>query len=144
MTAHLSPHRPSRLPKYSELCLEALINHGLADSMSLGGAFGLLHYLDYRETRDVDAWWSADASADERSRVVSVLETVLRPFGDVRTRSWGDVVSVELEDEEGPSFSFQIANRSVALEAPLRSDGERVQAKRLRDWFVQDFLGRTS
>jgi len=119
--AHPSPRRPSRLPKYSELCLRALVDNGLADSISLGGAFGLLHYLDYRETRDVDAWWSTAATGQDRRRLVSVLEATLQPFGAVRTRSWGDVVSVELEADDGHTFSFQLANRSAVLEAPLRA-----------------------
>lgn len=40
------------------------------------------------------------------------------PFGEVRTRTWGDVMSVELRQEGRAIFSFQIANRSVLLEAP--------------------------
>jgi hypothetical protein len=119
--ARLSPRRPSKLPKYSELCLQALVENGLSDVVSLGGAFALLHYLDHRETRDVDAWWSDSAAAEDRRRVVSVLETVLQPFGNVRTRSWGDVVSIELEDDDGGTFGFQLANRSAALEKPLRA-----------------------
>ena len=121
MAPEVSPHRPSKLPKYSELCLEALVKNELADLISLGGAFALLHYLDYRQTRDVDAWWIGVVSSKDRTRVVSVLEATLRPFGRVHTRSWGDVVSVELEDEEGQTFSFQIADRTAFLEAPLRA-----------------------
>jgi hypothetical protein len=94
----------------------------LADRISLGGAFGLLHYLDYRTTRDIDAWWSKDAGSEDRRLVVETIQEVLRGFGTVRTRAWGDVVSIELEDdEEGNTFSFQIAHRTVALEPPSRA-----------------------
>ncbi len=54
----LQPRRPEHLPDHREMCLQALVEHGLAEHISLGGALGLLHYLDYRATHDVDAWWS--------------------------------------------------------------------------------------
>lgn len=41
------PRRPEHLPDYSEMCLQALVDHGLAEKISLGCALGLLHY--YRE-----------------------------------------------------------------------------------------------
>jgi hypothetical protein len=110
------PRRPEHLPDYSEMCLQALVDHGLAEKISLGGAFGLLHYYDYRVTHDVDAWWSDTATADDRQRVVQVLETVLSRAGDVRTRAWGDVTSVELALAGKVVFSFQIARRSAQLE----------------------------
>jgi len=97
------------------------VERGLADFISLGGAFALLHYLDYRATRDVDAWWSPDAGLRDRERVVETLKEALRPHGTVQTRAWGDVVSVELEDEIGETFSFQIAARSAMLESPSRA-----------------------
>jgi hypothetical protein len=45
-----------------------------------------------------------------------VLEKTLREFGPVRTRAWGDVVSIELQSDGGQVFSFQIAQRSARLE----------------------------
>ncbi len=73
------PERPARLPDYSEDCLRALVKSGLAGEISLGGALGLLHYLDYRSTRDVYAWWSEDATEEDRRRIVDTLESVLKP-----------------------------------------------------------------
>ena len=52
------PRRPTHLPDYAEACLQALADHGMGKKISLGGALGLLHYLDYRPTHDVDAWWA--------------------------------------------------------------------------------------
>jgi hypothetical protein len=60
--------------------------------VSLGGAFGLAHYYEYRTTHDLDAWWTSEA-----------------------TRAWGDVVSVELRQGGRTTFSFQIAARSALL-----------------------------
>ena len=113
---NLLPHRPTHMPEYAEACLQALVEQGLGDKISLGGALGLLHYLDYRPTHDVDAWWDTSATSEERQRVVHTLETTLRSLGQVKTRAWGDVVSVELLRENKTVFSFQIAWRSAQLE----------------------------
>jgi hypothetical protein len=76
----------------------------------------LLHYLDYRPTHDMDARWVSSATEKDRRRVVEVVETALRPFGQVRRRAWGDAVSLELVRKGSVAFSFQIAHRSVQLE----------------------------
>jgi hypothetical protein len=111
------PKRPSQLSVYASSTLQALADEGLGHTISLGGALGLLHYLDYRATHDVDAWWSPSATMEERERVLQTIEESLRPFGDVRRRSWGDVVSVELKVSGKTIFSFQIASRSAQLAA---------------------------
>ncbi len=46
----MKPVRPHHAPQHAELCLEALARRDLGDRISLGGAFGLLHYHDYRPT----------------------------------------------------------------------------------------------
>lgn len=115
----MEPHRPSHLPTYAEACLRALGDEGLGEKISVGGALGLLHYLDYRPTHDVDAWWESSAAAEDRRRVISVIKKTLETFGQVRTRTWGDVVSVELTHEGKTIFSFQIARRSARLEPPV-------------------------
>lgn len=112
------PSRPTHVSEYAEACLHALAASGLGERISIGGAFGLLHYLDYRPTHDVDAWWVSSATEKSRRRVVEVIEAALRPFGQVRRRAWGDVVSVELVCEGKVVFSFQIAHRSAQLESP--------------------------
>ncbi len=83
--------------------------------MSLGGAFGLAHYYEYRTTHDIDAWWTSEATRDARNRVVAIIEQTLAGLGQTRTRAWGDVVSVELRQEGRTNFSFQIAARSALL-----------------------------
>jgi hypothetical protein len=110
------PSRPTHLPKYADACLEALAAQGLGDRISLGGALGLLHYLDYRSTHDVDAWWVSSATAHERQQVTRTIEAVLGPFGQVRRRTWADVVSVDLAQGGKTIFSFQIARRDVQLQ----------------------------
>ena len=116
---NIKPQQPAHLSPYAKACLNALVKADLAKHISLGGAFGLFHYLDFRSTHDVDAWWSDGATERERKSVVSVLETALSEFGNVQTRSWGDVVSVELLQEDKVVFSFQIAARSSRIEESI-------------------------
>jgi hypothetical protein len=112
------PRRPSHLSDYAEVCLQALADQGLGSTISLGGAFGLLHYLDYRPTHDVDAWWVASATADEQEAVLRTIEGALQAFGKVQRRAWGDVVSIELVRDDSTVFGFQIARRSARLQPP--------------------------
>jgi hypothetical protein len=111
----LQPHRPTHLPAYAEMCLQSLVKQGLNDKISLGGAFGLLHYLDYRATHDVDAWWAVSATGRDKEKVVETLRSALSPYGEIQARAWGDVVSLELMQGGKTVFSFQIAQRSVQL-----------------------------
>jgi hypothetical protein len=43
--SQLEPSRPTYVSNYAEACLQALAASGLGDKLSLGGAFGLLHYM---------------------------------------------------------------------------------------------------
>jgi len=127
------PRRPSQLSDYADRTLQALAAEGLGHKISLGGALGLLHYLDYRSTHDVDAWWSPSATGEERERVLRTIEASLQPFGEVGTRSWGEVVSVELRIAGRKVFSFQIASRSAQLTAPERLPWADVSLDSLTD-----------
>ena len=109
------PKLPAHLSEYGRICLQALADAGLGEKISLGGALGLLHYLDYRPTHDVDAWWGTITERD-RQEIIATIEHALQPFGKVRTRAWGEVVSIELQEDAGKTFSFQIARRSAQLE----------------------------
>jgi hypothetical protein len=96
-----------------------LVKANLADRISLGGALGLFHYLDYRPTHDVDAWWSESIKQEQKQAVLQILETTLSAFGKVRLRSWGEVESIELSQDGKTVFGFQIARRSAQLEPPV-------------------------
>lgn len=129
-----TPKRPTHIPDYAEVCLAALVAHGLGDKVSLGGAFALLHYLDYRSTYDVDAWWQLTATTQERQQVVNVLEQTLKLYGTVRIRSFGDVTSVELAtDARKKAFSFQIAQRSAQLSPSTTAMWLNIQLDSLAD-----------
>jgi hypothetical protein len=116
LTVKNIPGRPTNIPPHAETCLRALVAKGLNDKISLGGAFGLLHYLDYRPTHDVDAWWDASATTRDKEQAIQVIEAALRPHGQVRIRTWGDVVSIELMQADQTAFSFQVAARATQLQ----------------------------
>ena len=115
----IQPRQPSHLSPYVRACLDALVKANLADRISLGGDFGLFHYFDYRPSHDVDTWWSESLTEGQKEAVVKVLERTLSNFGSVRVRAWGDVVSVELSQQDKTVFSFQIAARTTRLEEPV-------------------------
>jgi len=115
----IQPKQPSILSPYALACLNALVKANLAMRISLGGAFGLFHYIDYRPTHAVTAWWSEPLTEQQRQAVVQELEKTFSNFGSVHVRAWGDVVSVELLQDGKTIFSFQIAPRTIRLEEPI-------------------------
>jgi len=115
----IQPQQPSHLSLYAQACLKALVKEKIADRISLGGALGLFHYVDFRPTYDVDAWWSWALTEAQKQEVTRTLETTLAAFGLVHIRSWGDVVSIELSQDGKKVFSFQIAARSIRLEETI-------------------------
>ena len=114
------------MPEHAQACIMALADANLGDRISLGGAFGLLHYYDYRSTHDVEARWAASATEEDRQRVLQVLEDTLADRGPTRRRAWGDTASVELRQGGRTVFSFQIAHRSAQLEPSVESPWEGV------------------
>lgn len=119
---NLEPKTPRQVSNYTRSTLQALVNKDLGEHIILGGAFGLAYYYEYRSTNDMDAWWEESAGNIEKRAVIECIENELHNFGEVRTRQWGDVVSVELlsENSNQVAFSFQIAQRTVRLQEPLR------------------------
>jgi hypothetical protein len=74
---NIHPRQPSHLSLYARARLDALVTANLADRISLGGALGLFHYLEYRPTHDVDAWWSEPLTEGQKQEVTRTLETTL-------------------------------------------------------------------
>ena len=115
----VEPKLPKEISPFARSCIDALALNGLGRHLSIGGAFGLAHYHEYRPTYDVDAWWRQPVSREDRDAIVAALTRALESFGIARTRAWGDVVSVELEQGGKTVFSFQIADRSAQIAAPI-------------------------
>lgn len=135
------PRRPQQMSEYALACLQALAARGLGRKVSLGGALGLAHYYEYRSTHDVDAWWTAEASTEDQRQVVHALREALSPFGAVRVRTWGDVVSVELQQAERVVFGFQIARRSAQLAPSQPAPWIDVLLDRLEDLVASKMVG---
>lgn len=113
--------KPAKIDEFALACLESLKNSALGKYIVLGGAFGLAHYHEYRTTKDIDAWWTEDAGEKEKERLINLLEGILKTFGKVVVRRFGDVVSVDLRQGNQVVFNFQIAGRSALLKAPSES-----------------------
>ena len=118
------PIKPSTLDPRAERLLEWMGAQPWARCIVLGGGVALKHYLDYRGTKDCDAWWHQDAQAADRRQIVSEVAGALRalnPGSEIRLREFNEVNSVELFEGGQAKFSFQIAKRDVQLEPYLPS-----------------------
>jgi len=127
------PSRPANLTQYAELCLRALAERDLGKAISIGGGLGLLHYLDYRPTHDVDAWWQPDISAEMQRRVLNVIHRALTSYGDISRKQWGEVISVELAQKGRIVFGFQIAQRYARLQPSVKMGWVEVLVDNLAD-----------
>ena len=120
----MEPRKPVNLDPRAVALLEWMGAQPWAGLVVLGGGVALKHYLDYRGTKDCDAWWHGEASAEDRRRIVSAVTDALRaqnPGSEIRLREFNEVNSVELFQNGQAKFSFQIAKRDVQLEPYLPS-----------------------
>ncbi len=102
----IQPKQPSLLSGYAEACLKALVKANLADRISIRGAFGLFHYIDYRPTQDMEAWWSQTITEAQKKEVIFTIQSALRSFVKLSLDHGGDVVSDELSQDNKKVFSF--------------------------------------
>lgn len=124
---------PKSVNDLARSCLTALQNSGQGRFISLGGAIALAHYYDYRATKDVDAWWTEEATEEIKKSIIKVLNEALNYFGSVSVRRFGDVVSVDLSQNQKIIFNFQIANRSVLLRPYATSPWPEIKLDSLDD-----------
>lgn len=126
--------KPRSLDPLAEEILGRLSRHPEASEIVLGGYFALQHYADYRQTHDIDAWWKTRASqAAEEVIRMSMSEVAAARGLAMQERSFGDTLSFELHRGGVREFSFQIAVRSVGIEAPLTSAWPPILIESLRD-----------
>ncbi len=126
-----------KVPRIDPLASEILTElRGLpeADRIILGGYFVLRHYLDYRTTHDIDAWWATGRSESAMAGIRRAMETVAGRHGmQLREREWGETASFELVEAGRRIFSFQIAVRSIELEEPQMSAWSPILLESLAD-----------
>lgn len=128
------PARPVNVDPLAAEILEGLRGSSEAGEIILGGYFALKHYLDYRPTHDIDAWWRTTRLAATLDRIRAVMQNVAeRRDMELREREWGDVASFELIEDGRKVFSFQIATRSVELNPPLKSAWDPILVESLAD-----------
>jgi len=129
-----APQKPASLDPIASEILMALAQESAASEIVLGGYFALKHYVDYRETHDIDAWWRTRASIGGLAAIQNVMSQVAHARGwELRQRSFGDTQSFELLNAGVKIFSFQIALRSVELEPPIASPWAPILIETLAD-----------
>lgn len=132
----MQPQKPKTLDPRAERLLEWMGAQPWAHLVVLGGGVALKHYLDYRGTKDCDAWWAREATPEERLQVLAAVEAEMlrqNPGCTIRKDSWGDVHSMALKAGVVLQFSFQIAGRSVQLAPYLPSGWGGVRIESLED-----------
>jgi len=126
--------RPRQIDPLAERVLSLLSGKPEGHHIILGGYLALQHYLDYRTTHDIDAWWRGRADPAAEQVIRQVMQQVA---GDVRMalreRRFGDTLSFELVQEGQQRFSFQIAVRSIAVEEPQPSAWPPLRVETLAD-----------
>ena len=128
------PTPPSRLGIYAREVLELLAGHEAAAEIVIGGGIALAHYVDYRDTFDLDAWWAVAPTAPANALLDEAMQAVAKRHGMrcVR-RSWGETVSLEIVEGNRKVFSLQIAPRDRYLDATLEAGWPPIRIETLRD-----------
>lgn len=128
------PSPPSRLGIYAREVLEHLAGHPAAAEIVIGGGIALAHYVEYRETYDLDAWWAVAPTARASALLDEAMQAVAKRHGMACVRrSWGETVSLELVEGPRKMFSLQIAPRDRYLDATLEAAWSPVRIETLRD-----------
>lgn len=73
------PKPPKHILPYAKACLEALSEAGLASSITLGGAFGLAYWAEYRPTH---------LARIERSRPLDSIPDLSQREEAAKIRDW--------------------------------------------------------
>ncbi len=130
----LEPVPPDDLQPLAREILEALKAEPAAREIVLGGGTALQHYCNFRETRDLDAWWVKAPHPRTEDLLRATMNRVAHRHGySLEIRKWGETQSYELREEGKTVFSFQIAVRDVQLEPPLPSVWDPVRIETFRD-----------
>jgi len=130
---------PKSLSNFAKICLETLKSSHLGQFITRGGAVGWSLYHEFRTTKDVDAWWKPDASENDRQSVINLIKTTLENFGTVRIRRFGDVVSLDLRQQNKVILlHLNRVEKSRPLETIVDLN-QRNHANQVRVWFKNEF-----
>jgi hypothetical protein len=94
----LAPRVPRNLHPLAKEILDELRSRPEAEKIILGGGVALQHYLEFRGTVDLDAWWGEDVSPETEELVREAMENVGGRHGfELGTRAWRETRSYELK-----------------------------------------------
>jgi hypothetical protein len=134
MRSDVSPVPPSNLSAYAREVLELMAGDAAAAEIVLGGGVALAHYLEYRDTFDLDAWWASAPTNAARELMSRAVQMVADRHGLVASRrSWGETESFELSAGPRKVFSLQIAARDRYLDETAVAAWPPVRIETLRD-----------
>lgn len=128
------PVVPGDLHPLAREILDLLRDQPDAAAITIGGGVALQHYLNRRQTVDLDAWWTGEATPGARQLLQETMSAMAeRHAWTMRRRTWGDTESYELVRGSQKVFAFQISRRSVNLDPPLSSHWPPVALETFRD-----------
>ena len=130
----MGPKVPKNLNPLARELLAGLAGHPEAAEIVLGGGVALSHYLEYRDTVDLDAWWKTGPTP----RTVALVERCMKVLADkhglgYRRRTWGETESLELLRGGQKLFSFQISQRTLYLDEAIPTTWKPLCIETLRD-----------
>lgn len=130
----MKPVTPKNLNPLARELLESFAGHPEAAEIVLGGGVALSHYLEYRDTVDVDAWWRTESRQEVMQFVESCMKSLATAHGlDYRRRTWGETESLELLRGSQKQFSFQISRRTLYLDDAIPAEWQPLWIETLRD-----------
>lgn len=126
----MKPVPPKNLNPFARELLEKMAGHEEAAEIVIGGGVALSHYLEYRDTVDLDSWWRSDP----RDRAEAFVEGCLKEMADrhglsYRRRQWREAQN----SSAGPELVLYHVER-LELQRPLSKvpPSERPGATALR------------
>lgn len=126
--------KPKSIDPLADRVLQLLAGRAESAEIVLGGYLALQHYIEYRSTHDIDAWWRERATPRTEKAIRETMQVVAVEEGcELREKRFGETESFELVRAGRKCFSFQIAVRSFQLELPLPSAWPPVLIETLAD-----------
>ena len=121
------PRVPTNLNPFARELLEMLRGQPAARHIILGGGVALSHYLEYRETVNVHAWWPKPLEPGALEETTDLVRRSMRMLAERHglefdERIWGETRSLECRRGSRKVFSFQISFRDIQLDAPQPAD----------------------
>lgn len=134
----ITPTRPPGLDPLAVEILERLREWPEANDVVLGGHLALKHYLDYRTTHDIDAWWAQESTLTSQRTALERLRDIVKTVAAERGLTFAERVtrsmtSLEMQRDAKTVFSVQIADRDVELASPVPGPWHPVRIESLRD-----------